>query len=120
MKILIADDHALFRDYLSKYILTLKPESVILQLSDLSQSFKLLEKEKIDLFVFDLDMAEIDALKVIEKIKTISENTQIVVLSLTEDIHQIKKIISSGIMGYIPRSTDLDLLKNAFFQILNV
>lgn len=118
MKILIADDHALFRDYLSKYILTLKPESIILQLSDLAQSFKLLQKEKIDMFIFDIDMLGSNGVSDIKKIQSLSPETKIVVLSLTEDIHQIKKLIETDITGYIPRSTDLDVLKSAFFQIL--
>lgn len=118
MKILITDDHALFRDYLSKYILTLQHESVILQLSNLPQTLKLLQKEKIDILILDLDMSNINAIEDIRNIQNISPNTQIVVLSSMEDIHQIKKIINTGILGYIPRSTDLNMLKNAFYQIL--
>ena len=46
MKILIADDHALFRDNLALYINKLQPQSVIIQVSDFSQALKVLEKEQ--------------------------------------------------------------------------
>lgn len=118
MKILIADDHALFKNYISKYIRELNKESTIFEFSDLSQSLKLLQKEKMDIAIFDLDILEPNAEKNISEIQHNASDTKIVVVSSSENISQIKKIINTGISGYIPRSTDLNLLKEAFRQIL--
>lgn len=57
MKVLIADDHALFRDGLGMRLEQIDPNVVILQASSFGQALKILDQEKkIDLVVLDLDM----------------------------------------------------------------
>ncbi|MBR2299982.1 MAG: response regulator transcription factor [Alphaproteobacteria bacterium] len=118
MKILIADDHALFRDNLALFLSELQPQSVVLQVSSYPLMLKLLKKEQnIDMVVLDLDMKGVEALKTIYDLKSISDNLKIVVISTSEDILQIKKIILSGVDGYILRRTDFSNIKEAFEQI---
>jgi DNA-binding NarL/FixJ family response regulator len=45
MKILIADDHALFRDGLALRLEEIAPEAIILQAASYSQVFKILNNE---------------------------------------------------------------------------
>ncbi|MBR1915046.1 MAG: response regulator transcription factor [Alphaproteobacteria bacterium] len=119
MKILIADDHALFRDNLALYITEKKKDIVVMQVSDFSQALKLLEKEAgIDMIILDIDMTGLPAEKCIEKLHGVAENLKIVAISGSEDVMQIKKIINTGLFGYIPRCTDLQALKSAFDTIL--
>lgn len=118
MKILIADDHALFRDNLVLYLTELQPQSVILQVSNYPLMLKLLKKEQdIDMVVLDLDMKGVEALKTISDLKNISDDLKIVVISTSENISQIKKIILSGVDGYILRRADFSNIKQAFEQI---
>ena len=118
MKILIADDHALFRDNLVLYLTELQPQSVILQVSTYPLMLKLLKKEQdIDMVVLDLDMKGVEALKTISDLKNISDDLKIVVISTSENISQIKKIILSGVDGYILRRADFSNIKQAFEQI---
>ena len=118
MKILIADDHALFRDNLALFLSELQPQSVVLQVSSYPLMLKLLKKEQnIDMVVLDLDMKGVEALKTIYDLKSISDDLKIVVISTSEDILQIKKIILSGVDGYILRRTDFSNIKEAFEQI---
>ena len=59
MKILIADDHALFRDGLSMHLEQIAPDAVISQAGNFSQALKILDAEpKIDLIIIDLDMPD--------------------------------------------------------------
>ena len=119
MKILIADDHALFRDNLALYITEKRKDFVVMQVSDFSQALKILEKETgIDMIILDLDMTGFPPEKSIEKLRSVSENLKIVIISGSEDMTQIKKVIATGLFGYIPRRTDLDALKSAFDTIL--
>ena len=120
MKILIADDHALFRDNLAQYIGDIQPQAVVLQVFDFEQAFKLLKKEQnIDMIIVDLDATGVKAYDNLLKIKEISNDIQIVVISSSEDINQIQKILSENIRGYIQKSADFAVLKEAFIQIFN-
>ena len=59
MKILIADDHALFRDGLSLQLEKMSPQAVINQAANFSQALKQLESSAdVDLIVIDLDMPD--------------------------------------------------------------
>ena len=52
MKILIADDHALFRDGLSFHLERLEPQAVIFQAGSFSQVMKIINDEnKLDLII---------------------------------------------------------------------
>ena len=48
MKILIADDHALFRDGLSLHLERLEPQAVIFQAGSFSQVMKIINDEQVD------------------------------------------------------------------------
>jgi len=119
MKILIADEHALFRDNAALYINKLNPESVVLQVSSFAQALKILEKEQnIDIVIADADMLLPHIFQNIDKLQNLSNAPRIVLISASEDIEQISKIIKTGITGYIPRQTDLSLFKEALAYIL--
>ena len=114
MKILIADEHALFRDNAALYISEINTESVVLQVSSLAQVLKILEKEQnIDLVIIDADMLSPHILQNIERLQNLSNAPRITIISGSEDIEQISKIIKTGIVGYIPRQTDLSLFREA-------
>ena len=119
MKILIADEHALFRDNIAGFIINLNPDGVVLQVSTLTQALKILEKEQnIDLIILDADMLGPHTLQNIEKLQSLSNAPRLVIISASEDIEQIKKIIYTGIAGYIPRQTDFSAFKEALSIIL--
>ena len=59
MKVLIADEHALFRDGLGLLIEQLDGSATILQASNFAQALKILDTEhKFDLIIIDLDMQD--------------------------------------------------------------
>ena len=63
-------------------------------------------------------MSDMQAEKSISDLKERSDHIDIVVISTSEDVNQIKKILKTGIIGYIPRRADLNILIEAFNQIL--
>lgn len=120
MKILIADEHPLFRDTATRYITDIQKDSIVLQVCSFTQALKVLEKEQnIDIIVLDMDMLDLPAEQSISKLQNLSESAKIVVISSCECIDHIKKVIKTGIVGYIPRQTDLNVFKQAFENILH-
>lgn len=119
MKILIADDHALFRDELSSRLEKINPDVVLMQASSFSQALKILEKEvDLDMIIVDLDMPDMQWEEGIKILKQKSDEINIVVISASEDMRQIRKILQSGIKGYIPKRLESQTMHNALKLIV--
>ena len=102
MKILIADDHALFRDGLA-----------------ISQALKILDQENdIDMIIVDLDMPDMKWEEGIEQLRQKSNEINMVVISASEDVRSIRKVLASGIKGYIPKRSEPKIMHNALKLIL--
>jgi len=120
MKVLITDEQSLFRDGLSLRLKQINNEISIIQSSDLAEMQKVLSKEKdIDVVILDIDLAELSAAEIISKIKTLSPNIKIIAISSSEDTRNIKKILSFGVKGYIPKKLDSNILSGALKLILD-
>jgi DNA-binding NarL/FixJ family response regulator len=120
MKVLITDEQSLFRDGLSLRLQQINKDISILQSSDLIEMQRILSKEMdIDILILDIDLAELNSAEVIGKIKATSPNTKIVVISSSEDTRTIKKILSYGVKGYIPKKSDSNILGGALKLILD-
>lgn len=120
MKILIADDHALFRDGLTLYLEKIVPDAAILQAASYGQMFKLLnDDDKIDFIFLDFEMPDLPWQDALEKLKKHSADIPYAIISSTEDNRSIKNILSEGAKGYIPKRSDTKVLNNALRLILD-
>ena len=120
MKVLITDEQSLFRDGLSLRLKQINQDIAILQSSNLVDMQKILSKEPdIDILIVDIDLAELNAAEIINKIKNLAPNTKIVAISSSEDTRNIKKILSCGVKGYIPKRSEPKILTSALQLILD-
>lgn len=119
MKILIADDHALFRDGLAMRLEEINHDIVLLQAPTFSQAAKILDKENdINMIIVDLDMPDMRWEDGVEELKKKAPRASMVVISASEDIRNIRKILTTGIKGYIPKRSDPKIMHNALKLIL--
>lgn len=120
MKVLITDEQSLFRDGLPLRLKQINQDINILQSSNLIEMQKILSKEPdIDILILDIDIAAPNTTDIINKIKTISPQTKIVAISTSEDTRNIRKILSNGVKGYIPKKSDSNILSGALKLILD-
>ncbi len=120
MKILVADDHALFRDGLSIQLEQLAPQTTILQAGTFSQALKIIADEpKLNLILVDLDMPDMKWEDGLRRLQAEAGETRIVVISASEDLRSIRRVIESGISGYIPKRADTKILTGALKLILD-
>lgn len=119
MKILIADDHALFRDGLAMRLEEIDPDVILLQAATFSQALKILDQENdVDMIIVDLDMPDMKWEEGIEQLRQKSNEINMVVISASEDVRSIRKVLASGIKGYIPKRSEPKIMHNALKLIL--
>lgn len=120
MKILIADDHALFRDGLALRLEQIAPEAIVLQASSYSQVFKILKEEPtVAMLILDVEMQDMPWQEALTQIREIAPKTAIAVISASEDSRTIRMILAAGVKGYIPKRSDLKVLNNALKLVLD-
>ena len=120
MKVLIADDHALFRDGLSVHLEQIDPKAVIFQAGNFSQALKIAgDEKKLDLVIMDLDMPDMNWEEAIKDIKEKSSDARFVIMSASEDNRNIRKSLEYGVCGYIPKRSETKVITGALKLILD-
>ena len=101
MKVLIADDHALFRDGLSLRLEKIEPKSVIFQAANFTQALKILDDEKkIDLVILDLDMPDMNWEEGLAELRQKANGARYVIVSASEDPRNIRKSLERHIFDF--------------------
>lgn len=120
MKVLIADEQSLFRDGLTLRLKEINQNIDILQSSSLTEMLQILSAEpNTDILILDIDLAGFSAEEIIKNIQNISPSAKIIAISSSEDVHNIKNILSLGAKGYIPKRSDSNILSGALKLILD-
>jgi DNA-binding NarL/FixJ family response regulator len=120
MKILIADDHVLFRAALRQVVLQLGDDVTILEASDwqtLLESGR--QNPDITLALIDLNMPGMDTFSGLELFFKSAETVPVVVVSASESVADMQRVFDAGAMGFIAKSETLPVLLNALKLVLS-
>lgn len=117
VRVLLADDHALFREGLAG-IIALQPDMEIVgEANDGLEAFVKAQELKPDLILMDVQMPGMDGLEATRQIKEALPETRIVVLTVRDDDEKLFEALKSGAQGYLLkeiRSQDmLSMLRGA-------
>ncbi len=114
MKILLIDDHPLFRAGIATILKALAEQVQLLETSSCEEALELIsEQDGFDLLLLDLNLPGIDGLAGLQKLRNGTPSTPIVVLSASEDRNKIKEAIAQGAKGYIPKSANSEVIISA-------
>lgn len=109
MKLLIADDHDLFRDGLRLLLETHFPDASISEAADFTAALQLVQTDVFDLILTDLGMPGMDGEIGVKALVDKAPDMKVMVISGREDPDQIDRLLSLGVSGYIPKSSTSDL-----------
>ncbi len=121
MKILIADDHTLFRESLCLVLARLNNEPpLILQAGDTHSALAIANKhDDIDLILMDIDMPGGSGLNAISSLQTLRPHIPVIMISAHEEHSAIQKALDLGAKGFVPKSTSTDILLAAVTLVLS-
>lgn len=103
-KILIAEDHRLSAELLSKYLGTSFKSNDITIASNGREVIELVDKCKPDLLLLDLNMPEMDGIRALRKIRSSNKKIKIVILSAMNDSWLIDEAKQYGADLYISKT----------------
>jgi two-component system, NarL family, nitrate/nitrite response regulator NarL len=117
VRILVADDHAIFRDGLRKLLEGSDDVQIIGEASNGNECVKMLAKLKPDILLLDLRMPEKDGLGVLEEINFDSMPTRVIVLTAAEDDRDVVRAMRLGARGVVLKQSASDLLLKSIRKV---
>lgn len=117
MKVLIVDDHELFRSGLRLLLNELANDVEFYDTPDVER-LDVLVKENPDLVLLDYHLPDIDGADAIARIQENFPTAAIVVLSGDDRPNLIRAVLDRGAAGFIPKNSSKDLLVNALKLVL--
>lgn len=100
-RIIIADDHQVFRIGLRGLIEEVKGLKIVAEAGDGQELIETIEKVECDLVIIDLSMPRMNGLDAIEKIRERDADLKIMVLSMHKERDYFRKALAKGVDGYI-------------------
>ena len=117
-KVIIIDDHKLFTDGLSSIL-----ESIGLRVMSTFQNGKeavlYLQNNEIDIVFSDINMPEMDGLKLCKRLKRDKIKAKVIILSMYEDPNIIKEAFDCGASAYLSKNTEKGEIIKAVEKSLN-
>ncbi|MDX2476542.1 MAG: response regulator transcription factor [Gammaproteobacteria bacterium] len=120
MKILIVDDHQLFREGLVYILQSLEEGVTFLQTANYDGALNVMDEHAdLDMVLLDLKMPGLDGFSLLETARISYPKLPIAVLSATRDRKEMQRAIDLCAVGFIPKDTSGKLLKNAVRLMLD-
>jgi len=119
VKILIVDDHALFRAGLRMLLATIGHNVSCVEAATVAEALAMIALQTdIELCLLDLSLKNEQGFGAIERIKSTAPHIAVVVVSGSEDSATIRSCIDAGAMSYIPKSVVPEVLTQALQRVL--
>jgi two-component system, NarL family, response regulator LiaR len=119
IKVLLTDDHGVVRQSLQAF-LTLDPEiEVVATAENGAQTIELVKEHQPNIAVLDLVIPGDDTIATIAKLRRLSPDLKILVLTSYLDEANIKEVLKAGASGYLLKTMHADALRNTIKTLVN-
>jgi two-component system response regulator DegU len=119
IKVVIADDHALFRDGLRKILSVEKDILVVGEAANGDEIPKVVERMKPDIMLLDLKMPKGDVVQNLLEIAARSPATRVMILTAFSDEENVLNAAKGGAKGYVPKGVPSATLVQAIKSVCN-
>jgi DNA-binding NarL/FixJ family response regulator len=120
MKVLVADDHPLFREAIVGALQGMDDDVGVIESGSISEAFdQVAGHEDLDLILLDLRMPGMSGVKGIRALRVRRPDVPIAVISALTDSFVVRECLDAGAIGYIPKSLPRAEIASAIKTILD-
>lgn len=120
MKLILADDHILFRNGLALLLRAHCAHCEIWEGDDLDAALTEAQAHPdADVALLDLKMPGMDGVHGIRRFVELNPGLPLIILTGTEDPQQIQDVLSAGAAGFIPKSSTAAVMRSAIDLVLS-
>jgi len=118
-KILVADDHPIFRQGLIRTIESLSSFNVIAEATDGMQALNKIKELKPDIAILDISMPNLSGFEIVKKIQNLNLDVKIIILTMYTDEEFFNQAIDLDIKGYVLKESSTEDLIIALERVSN-
>lgn len=120
MRILLIDDHALFREGMLHVLKGMPEAPDVFEAGSANEGLQMAaDKGPLDLVLLDLHLPETDGFTILARLHHSHPDLAVIVLSASEDFQDAKRSLDLGAMGYIPKSATSQVMLSAIHLVLS-
>lgn len=118
IRLLIVDDHTLFRQTLRSYLTTIENIEVVGEAGDGMDAINKTMELKPDIVLMDFAMPNLNGIQATREIRNRSPATKIIVLTMYETGQHVREILRAGASGYILKKSPAQELVSAIQAVI--
>ena len=118
-RIVVADDHPLFRAALRSAVEKAAPGAVIAECASLAEVQAALAEAPTDLLLLDLKLSDSEGMAGLSRIRADHPAVPVAVVSASEEPPTVRRALALGAAGFIPKSAALAVMVEAINAILS-
>jgi len=117
LRVMVVDDHALFRRGLIGLLADLPEFEVVGEAGSGQEALDLLREIEVDLLILDVNMPGMDGLATLEAIRKERRLIKVVMLTISQHEADLLTAIRSGADGYLLKNTELEDLRKILLRV---
>jgi DNA-binding NarL/FixJ family response regulator len=118
IRVLLADDHTLVRAGISALLERMERVEIVGEAPDGHSAMKLIQELAPDVVLLDLQMPGLSGFEVLQQTTEKSPHVKVIVLSVHDTQEYALRALSSGAVGYLPKSAASSELELAIDQVM--
>ena len=113
IRLILADDHAVVRQGIRRFLEEDPAIDVIAEASDGAEAVRLVEEHRPDVAVLDIRMPEVTGVEATRRIKARFPDTRVLILTAYDDDPYVFALLEAGADGYVLKTASADQLIDA-------
>jgi DNA-binding NarL/FixJ family response regulator len=113
IRVLLADDHTLFRRGLARLLATHEGLEIIAQVPNDQEALRLAQQERPDVVVMQVQMPFERAKESLRKMRDISPAPKVVIVTMFEEPRYVRELMALGASAYLLKSVSVEHLTGA-------
>ncbi len=118
-KVIVIEDQTILRDLICRLLESFPTFEVVGKTGDGLEGFNLCMKYRPDLLVLDVMLPNLNGMEILHRLKSQNPRTRVLVFSALKDSDVVRKLIESGVDGYLEKDAGLEEMEKAINCVAN-
>jgi DNA-binding NarL/FixJ family response regulator len=119
LRLVVVDDHTLFRRGLVSLLEEMSEFQVVGEASNGQDALTIIETLKPHIVLLDINMPVMDGLQTLSAIRKSNPDQKVLMLTISQNDDDLIGAIVNGANGYVLKNTEPDTLRNTILQVSN-